>query len=115
MLRSAWIGGEHDDASGEISARQLLVLSVATSIDALAVGLGFAFLRVNLVEAVTLIGVTTFGLTLLGVAVGHRAGARFRRPAEGAGGIVLIGIGTKILLTHLGVLSAGCSRPSAYR
>ncbi len=104
MLRQAWIGGQDDDRPGEISNRQLLVLSIATSIDALAVGIGFAFLQVNLFAAVTLIGVTTFGLTLLGVVVGYRAGARFRRPAEAAGGLVLIGIGTRILLSHLGVL-----------
>ncbi len=105
MLHQAWRGNDDEkDQPGEISHRQLLVLSVATSIDALAVGIGFAFLDVNLLGAVSLIGVTTFGLTLLGVVVGHRAGARFRRPAEAAGGLVLIGIGTRILLSHLGVL-----------
>ena len=102
MLRQAWGGGDHDEQPGEISARQLLLLSVATSIDALAVGIGFAFLQVNLLAAVSLIGVTTFGLTLLGVVVGHRAGARYRRPAEAAGGLVLLGIGTRVLLSHLG-------------
>lgn len=104
MLRHAWVGNEDDDGPAQVTAQQLLVLSVATSIDALAVGIGFAFLQVNLLAAVSLIGVITFALTLLGVIAGHRAGARSRRPAEAAGGLVLIAIGTRILLSHLGVV-----------
>ena len=87
-----------------IAPRELLVLSVATSIDALAVGIGLAFLDVNIVAAVALIGAVTALLSLAGVAIGLRAGARFRRPAEVAGGLVLIAIGVKILLDHLGAL-----------
>lgn len=82
---------------------ELLVLGLATSIDALAVGISFAFLDVDLVGAVVLIGVTTFVLSLAGVLVGHRAGVRFRGPAEVVGGLVLIGIGVRVLLDHLGV------------
>ncbi len=92
---------EDDSDGGSLSPHELLVLSVATSIDALAVGIGFAFLDVDVLAAAGLIGVTTFVLSLAGVLVGHHAGARARRPAEAAGGVVLIGIGTRILLTHL--------------
>ena len=76
----------------------------ATSIDALAVGIGFAFLDVSIVGAAVLIGVVTFLLSLGGVVLGHRAGQRWRRPAEVAGGLVLIAIGIKIVLDHTGVL-----------
>ena len=88
-------------ADSELDWRELLVLSVATSIDALAVGIGFAFLPVSIVPAVLLIGVTTAVLAFGGVLLGHRAGARWRRPAAAAGGLVLIGIGVKILVDHL--------------
>ena len=81
------------------------MLAVATSIDALAVGITFAFLGVNIVEACVLIGVTTFVLSFIGVAVGNQFGARFEKPATIVGGIVLILIGAKILLEHLGILA----------
>ncbi len=84
---------------------ELILLAVATSIDALAVGITFAFLGVDIVSSVVLIGVTTFVLALAGVAVGHRFGARFEKLAAVVGGIVLILIGTKILLEHLGIVS----------
>jgi putative Mn2+ efflux pump MntP len=84
--------------------RELLVLGLATSIDALAVGISFAFLEVMIVPAVIAIGVTTFVLSLVGVAIGQRAGARFRGPAEIVGGAILILIGLRILLDHLGVI-----------
>ncbi len=87
-----------------VAPRELAVLAVATSIDALAVGISFAFLEVSIVVAAVLIGAVTFTLSVAGVAIGQRAGARFRRPAEFAGGLVLIGIGVKILLDHTGVL-----------
>ena len=93
-----------DTASARLSIRQLLLLSIATSIDALAVGVTFAFLQTDIVFAVSLIGVTTFILSLVGVAVGHRFGVRYKNKAEIAGGVVLILIGVKILLEHLGIL-----------
>ena len=95
---------DRDVDTDRLSLRELLVLSVATSIDALAVGVTLAFLPVSIGGAVLLIGVTTFALTVVGVLVGHRVGARFGRPAEVAGGVVLILLGTHILLEHLGVL-----------
>ena len=89
-------------ADSRLDWRELLVLSVATSIDALAVGIGFAFLPVSIGPAVLLIGITTATLAFGGVLLGHRAGSRWRRPAAVAGGLILIGIGIKILVDHLG-------------
>ena len=92
-------------ADGKLDLRELVMLAVATSIDALAVGITFAFLRVDILTSVGLIGVTTFALSIVGVAVGHRFGARYEKPATVVGGIVLILIGLKILLEHLGVVA----------
>ena len=80
------------------------MLAIATSIDALAVGIGFAFLQVDIVFAVVTIGITTFVLSLVGVAVGNRFGARYEKPSNIVGGIVLILIGFKILFEHLGII-----------
>ncbi|BAK99166.1 hypothetical protein OBV_19680 [Oscillibacter valericigenes Sjm18-20] len=85
--------------------KRLTVLAVATSIDALAVGVTFAFLNVKIVPAVFIIGVITFLLSLIGVAVGNFFGARYKRHAEFTGGVILILLGAKILLEHLGVFS----------
>ena len=85
--------------------KELFLLSVATSIDALAVGVTFAFLQVKIVPAVTIIGCTTFVLSLAGVYVGNMFGARYKSRAELTGGVILILIGLKILLEHLGVLA----------
>ncbi len=89
---------------GKLDYRELLVMAVATSIDALAVGITFAFLQTPILPAVITIGVTTFGLSLAGVAIGHRFGTRFKHGAEVCGGAVLMLIGLKILLSHLGVI-----------
>lgn len=102
MLWEAFRPGEDTDAdSDRIGARELLVLSVATSVDALAVGISFAFLPISIGPAVALIGVTTLVLSFVGVLLGHRAGNRFRGPAEIAGGLILIAIGASILYEHL--------------
>jgi len=96
----------HEDTERDydrLDVRRLLVLALATSIDALAVGITFAFIEVSILWAVVLIGVTTAVLAFVGVVVGRRVGARFGRPAEIAGGVVLILIGTRILLDHLGI------------
>lgn len=81
--------------------RELVMLAIATSIDALAVGITFAFLGVNIWAAIAIIGVTTFVLSLVGVVVGNQFGSRFEKAATIAGGIVLILIGLKILIEHL--------------
>lgn len=109
MLFDAFSGGDEEDAGEPKDARldfkELLMLAIATSIDALAVGITFAFLGVNIVVAIAVIGVTTFVLSVVGVAVGHAFGARYEKGATIAGGIVLILIGCKILLEHLGILT----------
>lgn len=89
-------------ADPKLDVRELLALAVATSIDALAVGVGFAFLSVDIAPAAALIGCVTFGLSLVGVAVGHAFGSRWERPSMLAGGIVLVVIGVKTLIEHLG-------------
>lgn len=95
--------GGAEEAPADLSARRLCVLALATSIDALAVGVTFAFLRVAIVPAVLLIGATTFMLSAAGVRVGNLFGSRYKSKAELAGGLMLIFMGTKILLEHLGV------------
>ena len=95
-----------NSASGgqKLDIKELLILAIATSIDALAVGISFAFLQVRIVAAITLIGCTTFVLSAAGVCVGHKFGAKYEDKATLAGGIILILIGTKILLEHLGFI-----------
>ena len=88
----------------DFSFRAMLPLAVATSIDALAVGVSFAFLRVEILPAVCFIGLVTFILSAAGVKVGSAFGARYKSGAELAGGLVLVGMGVKILLEHLGIL-----------
>ena len=95
---------EEIEHGGSIRYRELFTLAVATSIDALAVGVSFAFLGVHIAPAVTLIGCTTFVLTLVGVWVGNLFGSRYKSRAELTGGIILILIGVRILLEHLGIL-----------
>lgn len=84
-----------------LNLKNLTILSLATSIDALAVGITFAFLHVNIFEGVTVIGLITFVLSFAGVRLGSAFGARFRSKAEFAGGVILLLIGTKILFEHL--------------
>ena len=103
MIKESFEDEEHCDAS--MSPYTMLMLAIATSIDALAVGVTFAFLRVdNILSAVCFIGCTTFVLSAVGVKVGSVFGARFQSRAELFGGVVLIAMGVKILLEHLGVL-----------
>ncbi len=97
--------GEAEEVNASFSPRAMLPMAVATSIDALAVGVTFAFLpNTNIGAAVTFIGVITLALSMLGVWIGHMFGARFKSRAERLGGVVLILMGCKILLEHLGVL-----------
>ena len=99
MVREA-LGGEEEHVDSSFGPRAMLPLAVATSIDALAVGVTFAFLRVEIAPAVALIGVTTLVLSAIGVKVGSVFGDRFQSKAELAGGVILILMGTKILLEH---------------
>ena len=88
-----------------IDHKNMLVLAVATSIDALAVGITLAFLKVNIWAAASFIGVTTFIISAAGVKIGHVFGEKYTKKAELAGGLILMGIGVKILLEHLGVIN----------
>ena len=103
MIREA-LSKEEEKASDSLAFKDMLVLAIATSIDALAVGVTFAFLQVNIVPAICFIGVITFTLSMVGVKIGNVFGVRYKSKAELAGGIILILMGTKILLEHLGFL-----------
>ena len=102
MIKESFGDAEECDCS--FCPKAMLPMAVATSIDALAVGVTFAFLNVSIVPAVSFIGVITFALSAVGVYIGHLFGAKFKSKAELVGGIVLILMGCKILLEHLGVL-----------
>ena len=106
MIREALWGktenGERKTENGERS--NMLVLAIATSIDALAVGISFACIQVKIWSSVLIIGITTFLFSVLGVKIGNVFGSRFEKSAGILGGVILILIGTKILLEHLGVI-----------
>ncbi len=102
MARESFGKKEHIDAAMDI--RSMFLLAVATSIDALAVGVTFAFMRIAVLPAVCLIGATTFVFSAAGIKIGSIFGTRYRAKAEFAGGIILIVIGVRILLDGLGVL-----------
>ena len=102
MIKESFEDQEHCDAS--MRPYTMLMLAIATSIDALAVGVTFAFMDIDLLPSVTLIGITTFLFSAAGVKVGSLFGTRYKNKAECIGGIVLILIGLKILLEGLGVL-----------
>lgn len=103
MIKEA-LSKEEECADASLAVKDMFLLAVATSIDALAVGVTFAFLQVQILPAVAFIGLITFTLSTLGVKVGNIFGCRFKSKAELAGGIILIIMGTKILLEHLGIL-----------
>ena len=99
MVREA-LSGEEEELDCSFGIRAMFLLALATSIDALAVGVTFAFLKVPILQAVTLIGLTTLVLSCLGVKIGSVFGNRFQAKAELAGGIILMVMGLKILLEH---------------
>ena len=106
MLWEVWKGDDEEaEEAGPLRLGELTLLAIATSIDALAVGITFAFLGVNIASAISIIGCTTFVLSGVGVMVGYRFGLRYKKKAEIAGGVILILIGLKILLEHLGILA----------
>ena len=114
MIREALSKDEEEDTSAALDVKTMFLMAVATSIDALAVGITFACVPVeiiaasqlvNTIVAVCLIGVTTFAFSIAGVFVGNFFGSRYEKPASIVGGVVLILIGTKILLEHLGILA----------
>ena len=93
-----------EEQTPDFGVKTMLTMAVATSIDALAVGISFAFLQVDIVPAVSFIGAVTFILSTVGVKIGNVFGAKYKSKAELVGGIILIAMGVKILLEHLGVL-----------
>ena len=100
MIREA-VKNEEENLNDSFSPKTMLPLAVATSIDALAVGVTFAFLDVEIVPAVSMIGATTFILSAIGVKIGNVFGTKYKSKAELVGGIVLIAMGIKILIEHL--------------
>ena len=105
MIREAFGScDECQDADASLDVRTMLGLAVATSIDALAVGVTFAFLQVEIVPAVSFIGAITFTLSVAGVKIGNIFGTKYQSKAELAGGVILILMGCKILLDHLGII-----------
>lgn len=100
MIKEA-ISKENDVHNDSVKFKDMIVLAIATSIDALAVGITFAFLNVNLILAISLIGIITFIISVLGVKVGNIFGDKYEKKAEFAGGIILIFLGIKILVEHL--------------
>ena len=103
MIREAR-SHEEESLDASFSVRTMLPLAVATSIDALATGVTFAFLRADIIPAISLIGCTTFLLSAAGLQMGRVFGAKYKARAELFGGVVLILMGCKILLDHLGIL-----------
>lgn len=102
------LGKDEESSDASLGFKVMLVMAIATSIDALAVGIAFAALKMILTEALAaaiIIGVVTFVISSFGVRLGNIFGSRFKSKAEFAGGVVLIAIGLKILLEHTGILS----------
>ena len=88
----------------KLDLKTMLVLAIATSIDALAVGITFAFLNVNLILSITIIGIVTFLISIIGVKIGNKFGNKYEKKAEFIGGLILILLGLKILLEHLKII-----------
>ena len=101
MLKEAF-SKEKEAFNDEVNFTTMVVLALATSIDALAIGITFAFLKVNLLIAVFMIGIITFCISLIGVKIGNKFGNKYEKKAEIFGGVILIALGVKILVEHLG-------------
>ncbi len=104
MIREAVFEKEAPETDSALSFKSMLLLAVATSIDALAVGVTFAFLDVRIGPSALLIGITTLILSMIGVKAGSVFGAKYEKRAEILGGVILILLGIKTLLEHLGIL-----------
>lgn len=101
MIREALQPEDEKTADTSFGFKTMLVLAIATSIDALAVGISFAFLGTNLWRAILIIGLTTFAFSAVGLLIGKKVGSRFHAGAQILGGVILIAIGVKILIEHL--------------
>lgn len=98
------LDNDEEEADASLDVKTMFLLAVATSIDALAIGITFAFLKVSIIPAVCFIGIVTFIISFAGVKIGNVFGARYKNKAEIVGGVILILLGLKILLEHLGFL-----------
>ena len=103
MIHEA-LDNDEEEADASLDVKTKFLLAVATSIDALAIGITLAFLKVSIIPAVCFIGIVTFIISFAGVKIGNVFGARYKNKAEIVGGVILILLGLKILLEHLGFL-----------
>lgn len=103
MIKEA-LSKEEEGRNDSVNFKEMIVLAIATSIDALAVGITMAFLEVNIAVAITIIGIITFAISVIGVKIGNIFGNKYEKKAEFAGGVILILMGIKILLEHLGII-----------
>ena len=104
MIRESLQCENECDLDDSLSFKNMVMLAIATSIDALAIGITFAILNVNIVKSSLVIGIVTFIISTFGVNIGFKFGCKYKSKAEFAGGIILILMGTKILLSHLGII-----------
>ena len=104
MIREAF-GSDSENCNDKVNFKTMLPLALATSIDALAVGITFSFLDVEIFSSATIIGITTLIISIFGVKIGNKFGDKYEAKAEICGGVILILIGLKILLEHLGILT----------
>lgn len=103
MIKEA-ISSKDEEKNDDISFKNMIILSVATSIDALAIGITLAFLNCNILKSAICIGIITLILSTLGVKIGNKFGSKYENKAEVMGGIILIILGIKILIEHLGIM-----------
>ena len=104
MIKEAFSNDE-DERNDNVNFKEMLILAIATSIDALAVGVTFAFLETNILFAITIIGIITFVFSLFGVKIGNVFGDKYEHKAQIVGGLILVLIGIEILLDHLGIIN----------
>ena len=104
MVKEAF-NKESENRNDNVDVKTMLVLSIATSIDALAIGITFACLKIHIVMPVITIGLITFIISVIGVKIGNRFGDKYEKKAEIMGGVILILLGIKILLEHLGIIN----------
>lgn len=104
MIREAFDKDDCETTNDKVDFKSMIWLAIATSIDALTVGVTFSFLKVNIWFSALLIGIITYVLSIIGVMIGNKFGAKYKAKAEVAGGVILIIMGIKILVEHLGVI-----------
>lgn len=100
MIKEAF-SGEEEGKNDNVDFKEMIVLAIATSIDALAIGITFAFLEINIFLAISIIGIITFVISMIGVKIGNVFGSKYEKGAQIVGGVILILMGVKILLEHL--------------